>query len=435
MVGQRVSFMLLAIVLFLGATVRSAHPSDDGIRPPRPQIDDPEYTRAVRFLERIQRHTYLTLGRTPPVYSKELLDRVASEALESSRLTPEQETAFREGLRRIPGRQTSSQYEDPMRYYILESLNDQIREALRAAKVELSGVPVFGTLPTPRVNARTFVVPGSKNVVIVFENEMFLFALLFTKAVLAALPFRGAEEGKVIFSTEREEIQRRIETDDEPRRRFQEALMAYVVAGAPGAAPQYAPRYPYSGENSVLTSLELFVLGHEYGHFMANHLTDGHLVKSGIGNEEVIEIVRSWADEFEADRYGVALSMMAMGRGGQDWARSYWGADFFFTMLDIVERAVNLLATGSDRVAVGFDESRLSHPPPALRRQRLRESMRASFGERAREPIRLGEVLEFSAELLWERTRPRFIEAHKAGQRPHHSWDVGSPARAVAPER
>ena len=166
------------------------------------------------------------------------------------------------------------------------------------------------------------------------------------------------------------------------------------------------------------------MLGHEYGHFIANHLAEGRQVRSAIGNEEVGEIIRSWSEELEADVYGLQLSVLAMRKAGHDTALSYWGADFFFTMLDVVERALHFLATGNDGDPDRHDRSRNSHPPPALRRQHLRDTMKSSLGDRSTAAINLAEVLQFASELLWEKTKPALRDARNAGRRPHTSWQT-----------
>ena len=263
-------------------------------------------------------------------------------------------------------------------------------------------------------------MPGSANVVIVFEDQLFLFALLFTKAAVYVFPERHESSGAVRFSSSKEDIRKLVEVHPELLKRFQEVLAAYLLTGAPGTAPQYFQPQPYSTLSAILReSMELFVLGHEYGHFIANHLQEGRQVKSAFGSEKVTEIVRSWSDELEADLYGLQLSVAAMRKAGFDTALAYCGADFFFTMLDIVERALDVLATGKE--ANGKDAPPGSHPPPAMRREFLRMAAQKSLkdGTGATE---LGETLQFSTELLWKKTNPMFLRAYQQGQRPHPSW-------------
>jgi hypothetical protein len=424
---------VLVVLVLISARATRAQ-SDGGTAAP-PSIkaaaafDEAENEKAIRFLEGIQRQMYLSLRRNPPVYDDDFLERTITSYLESRSMTPEEKKAFRESMTKV-ARDTKlrSKYEDLMGYLIIESLDTQIRTVIRTQGLKLPGAPVFGTLPTRQVNARTFEVPGSSKVIIAFEDQAFMFALLFTKAVAYTLPGSSDPAGGDRFATATDRIRERIDSDPEPLKRFQEVLFAYLVEGAPGAAPQYFQRDPYARASEALRqSLELFMLGHEYGHFIANHLAEGRRVKAAIGKENVAEIVRSWTDEFEADAYGLLLSVLAMRRQGFDVSLSYWGADFFFTMPDVVERAVHVLATGNDGDPGRHDAASNSHPPPALRREALREAMRATMKEGAEDPIKLAEALQFSAELLWERTKPAVRSARAAGIRPHPSWRVTAP--------
>jgi hypothetical protein len=424
---RRIGFLALVLVSsgFTGAQA-NADTDKSGSPGLPPASDEAEQEMAVRYLENIQRHMYLSLGRQPTIYDKDTVERFAERFMNSpsaANLTPERRQELWESIRkRFFETKLRSKYEDLGGYFIVEQLNNQIRDVIASSSVKLRGVPVFGTLPTRRVNARTFAVPGTNNVVIAFEDQLFTFALLFSKAVVYAFPERQESSGGAGFSTSKEEIRKRIETHPEPRRRFQEVLAAYLLAGTPSAAPPYFQAQPHATLSSILRqSMELFILGHEYGHFIGNHLQEGRQVKAAIGNEKVTEIMRSWSDEFEADVYGLQLSVAAMRKTGHDTALGYWGADFFFTMLDSVERALHILTTGKEADLDGKNAAPSSHPPPALRRQYLRNAVNKLFKNDA-DPIGLAEALQFSTELLWEKTKPMFMDAYKDGRRPHSSW-------------
>ena len=200
---HRLSMALLTLVL-IGARASTAQLTVGPDAPPRTTVaasfDEAEHEKAVRFLENIQGHMYRSLGRQPPVYDSAFVERLGKTYAESRRMTPEQTKVFLESFAKAAQTKLRSRYEDLMGYLILKSLNDQISEAIHSSSIKLRGVPVFGTLPTRRVNARTFAVPGSTNVVIAFEDQAFLFALLFTKAVAYAMPVRHDPEKTIVFS-------------------------------------------------------------------------------------------------------------------------------------------------------------------------------------------------------------------------------------------
>jgi hypothetical protein len=161
---------------------------------------------------------------------------------------------------------------------------------------------------------------------------LFLFALLLSKAVARAMPLRPTEDTGFSFSTDKDHIRQRIDSDDSVVHRFADVLLAYAATGRPGNAEQYFPEAHYGRLAEVLrNSMELFVMGHEYGHIILGHLSQAESTESTPSGAE--EIRYSWTQEYAADFVGANLMLRAMLRDEYDAPLSYWGADFFLVPL------------------------------------------------------------------------------------------------------
>lgn len=400
--------------------------------------DTQERALAVQYLESIQRSAYKALGTLPRVYDDQFLFEFRQRMLESPMFAnlprEEREKLANAAIARM--RATShSQYEDPLGFILISDLDAKIRKVLDRSSAKLSVQPVFGTLPTRNVNARTFAVPDSRTHIVAFEDQIWNFANLFAKAVALGVPSIGKDDGKETFSTDLALLGPWLRSRREPAQRLQELLQAYVVSGVPGAAPQYFLGEPHGSLAGILRdSMETFVLAHEYGHVIGGHLASGRTVRSAIADREFDEVFRSWAHELDADATGLQLTVAAGRDEGWDVSLSYWGADLFFTSLEIVERAVGLLRDGQDLPRSELDKGSASHPPPSLRRKRLREAAIAIYGDAGKAAVGLAEFIQKVVDELWKEISPRLFQLHKNGARPHLRWQAAAaPPAASAP--
>ena len=124
----------------------------------------------------------------------------------------------------------------------------------------------------------------------------------------------------------------------------------------------------------LLRSLELFVLGHEYGHVITSHTDD-----LGPNPSKDPSIRRNWDTEYGSDRVGLGLLYGVMG----DLTLTFWGAVQFFVCMEVFDRCRSILTKGS------FDPKATSpiHPPHLARvsscRTVLREDRPAAETETA----------------------------------------------------
>lgn len=205
-----------------------------------------------------------------------------------------------------------SRYQDPSTYSILTSLATHVEEAATAAGIDLPPRTVFGTLPLGQFNAMAIRVPRTEEHIIVFQDGVFGFLNLLSKAVSTCFPETDGGEGKISFSVHPADIDAHLDRNSEPIERLQQFLDAYVLKGHPDLAAPYILTGTHQAMAAMmLDSAELFVMGHEYAHVIQGHLNQEHIPHEGLeGDIEVAS--HPLVQELEADILGLKLSVESM---------------------------------------------------------------------------------------------------------------------------
>jgi hypothetical protein len=384
--------------------------------------ETPGRQRATSFLEQLQRATFNAWHLTPTRTSDAEREKFARGYVESQ--FPSADEKQREELVKTfigelakQTEQVPTPYEEPGWYAVMENLSEDIGKSADEAELVIPTNPLLGTLPTGQINAMTLRVPGSDDYLIIFEWQLFLFALLLSKAVARALPLRQTEDEGFSFSAQKDDIAQRIDSDKSVVYRFADVLLAYAATGQPSRAQPYLPEVHYGRLAEVLRrSMELFVMGHEYAHIILGHLSTAQSTETKLSEAEMLEY--SWGQEYEADLMGSSLMMRVMARDGMDASLSYWGCDFFFSAIDVMDKAVSVL-NGEEETAMKLG----SHPPTKERREMLRQLLPEMIGEKhANDALGLSRILEDVTDLLWQRTRPVIASARSRGVRPAPWW-------------
>ena len=388
-------------------------------------------SKALDFLESIQGNVYRRIGR-PPLPTADDLVNLQNHVLEEA-LRARVPFLDSEGIRKLRSEMRSSfeedagismptRYEDRLSYLMILDLAEEIEQVVRQLGYSMQKRPVIGTLTSGTLNAMALPVPSSDEYLVVFEGGIFDFANLMSNVVSLALPFRGMEQGNFSFSSRDRDVDRAIRERPDIPGRFQEVLLAYLLHGRANFAPPHSPEEPHAMLAGFLThSMELFILGHEYGHIISGHLDRPQKfvpALEGKGIKQVKEIEYGWTQELEADERGLELMLAAMRRDGTDPALSYWGTELFFSCVEIVERGVSVIAKGKES-----ERPPTWHPPPARRRENLRRKMKGSVGREAAKPaMEVGKTVQRIIENLWRTTRPSLRKLHEQKERPAPSW-------------
>jgi hypothetical protein len=166
----------------------------------------------------------------------------------------------------------------------------------------------------------------------------------------------------------------------------------------------------------ITSAMEVFVVGHEYGHHIHRH-NAGPSATSSVSREDAERY------EFEADRtaWAIAKYLGAAGFAGtpteyrNTWMESSAGAVAYLVAAEVVRRVREILETGRET-----RQRSVSHPSSYDRLVALEE-----WDGFANHPLQA----EFRAQRLFLSTliqkiywhiRPKFLAAHQAGYRPTH---------------
>jgi hypothetical protein len=374
---------------------------------------DPE----VDFLRQKQRSLLVAQGRSAPMGLADMYSILNDSA---ALLTPEQIEQGKAAIERASTFKPPSEYQDLGTYGLMADLAEQVRRTANSMGIRIPSEPLLASFASGRVNALTIHVQGARHPLVVFEDEMFTFANLFTKALAQTLVFAGEDEGALQFSLDREAIAEQIRSRPEIAQRFWEALTAYVVDGRPSAAPQYYLWGPPSMMAERLREgLELFVIAHEFGHVIRNH-SSAMLETMRLLDEEDIETIRwNWQQEHSADGIGMTLAVGAFRERYSDLALGFAGTDLFFSLQKLLDRALSVLTTGDE------DSVTLSptHPSAAARRKVVLELLNVLVQPAdALAAIALSDGLRDALELLWDSCRDRLAALRAQGVTPDRRW-------------
>jgi hypothetical protein len=349
------------------------------------------------------------------------LGQQAADAL-SRYFTVHDMVKWRERFAPLLSRQLSggalAAYESPWDHSILGIRRSQIEAAAKTLQLTVPPGLIFGTLMDGRINAFATQVRESGEFIVVFNQATIAFLSLFAKSIAAGIP-RDVNEDTLRMRLSRDRVHAQLNQRPEIIARFVELILACVVHGDPRTASSYLlsgvdlELYP-----PLLASMELFVLGHEYGHITKDHWNGPRAKKHP--HPEVDECLVLWNKEFEADSRGLELSARASSMQGIDTAIAFACGELVLRGIECLGNAAYILQHGTEAPAPveGY-----THPPPVHRRQVLRLALQKSMGTRAEGPISTADRFGLVADHLWERSRPVLLELHQAGVRPRPiSW-------------
>jgi hypothetical protein len=160
----------------------------------------------------------------------------------------------------------------------------------------------------------------------------------------------------------------------------------------------------------VLGAMELFVVGHEYGHHLARH---------GVDNQDssvTFSVEEAYAMELQADRYGALLAGLASMSEPMPnmYALSCAAPLAVLTVLEYAYRGHSLLTTGK-RPFFGPD----THPPLEQRADALRAAIPFLVGADASVPcLRIYDNIAKTLERVWTEVEPELIRRHDAFRPP-----------------
>jgi hypothetical protein len=318
-----------------------------------------------------------------------------------------------------------SQLEDPVWFMQMSEICSDIQRVLPRLGLSCPEPPLFGSLDTGRINGLAMLGPRLAVPVIFVETGFFGFANLFAKIVAQCLPVERAADGHYQYATDQRAVLTHIESKvDVLAPLLEDVLIATVIYGHPHRAQQYDidDRY-FQLANIIRDAMEYFIIAHEYGHFIAGHLTrrvQRRAIGPTIHGDAAVELVpQNWEDEFEADAIGQAITVQALyDKHEMHPSIINSGIELVFDAIGLIQEAQSILLYGR-----AIQPKSLTHPPFA---ERIR-SIRAGYYKFVRSTPPEVDPTDFShqsLQALWRHAQRRFVELHQTATRPTKEWSA-----------
>lgn len=390
--------------------------------------------RLVAYLEEMQRKAGREqINREALALSPEEIERLVGRVLEERAITsPAQLNVVRKELLQSWDHDSPSRYEPPWMYSVLLSRYQAIDQVARSFQHGIAEAPLLGTIDTGAINALCMDPPEAPGYLLLFESQMFSFCRAVAAAFVNALPAGEEPDDMIGFDYSMSGVASKLRADQDARVHFLTPIFAYAVHGNLEGVPR-VPLAPlcHTYNDMLRISMELFVVGHEYGHLMAGHLESMKASSDSDGLDAAGDWMHSWVREIEADLLGIRLALpAAMTLLSVDPSIPFQGAALFFVALDLMDRAVSILTSG-----VADTEQLGTHPTASVRLERLITGLPEVFAAHDetifRSAIMGAEQLMKLADVLWyEACWPSLMVARDEGVQPWAGWRVRPRARA-----
>jgi len=317
-------------------------------------------------------------------------------------LSAEEWAEFDRGGRAIRNKYMSrplpTPYEHPHLYRVMEMTFDAVIGASVFQGKPLDPLPLIATLPRGDVSAQILTEPETDVPIVFFEQGLFLYLQHFAILLSWALPPFSPEQFE---ESALARLPTRHTMPPQASGAFAGTLYGYVVSGSP--IGERVPIQVFPGNQllaaMVLTYMERFIMAHELSHVLSARSDPPP------GSESDRE------QEFSADEAGADVAMDLAVEGLGSWVVGYWACDLALTAIDLLERALGLLAFGHFHLRFVSP----THPPGSERRARLRRrtaSLAPQFSPQSLEAA--NHLLAMSDALLgrlWEFTAPALLFA------------------------
>jgi|GEM_PF-3976296 len=300
----------------------------------------------------------------------------------------------------------TTKYSSPHSSSLLEPLFNKIHNVVTNSDLPPLKTPYIGVAHSLDFNAYAYKFFDIEEYLIVFEGELFILANLLAKIITASLPYSKKADGGVRLNCGKDDIENHIKENPIILDRFKNLVYNIHSSGRASYSTQYMlnkelgrPHYEF------LISLELFIVGHEYGHVMGGHLEKSKSVKCMLDNTLVEKFYPDWQMEYEADYLGLMfLQSSVMFNDKHLLPFCLLGPELFFTFLDIQDRAESFFSTGEEQRSEGSEE----HPPTCERRERIRRYINKNLNGYVAYQAdynTLSQFLEDVLEILWEKLK------------------------------
>lgn len=295
-----------------------------------------------------------------------------------------------------------TRYDAPGSYHLIDGLVSRIKHAAEALGWNRIDFPLYASVPTGQVNAVAVDLPCSSQPFLLFDDQLLTFCNLMAKVYAQCLfPLPGTQ------TCDKQSIEATIACEPALAHRLAAILDAFIRTGRPAVSSPF----PVDARSARLASylregMELFVVGHEFGHVYAGHLA-GAGRQAKVAEKHGISFAHS--KEFEADYIGMILAIKAFASEGEEPWLVMAAIRLFFSSLDLVNRYAGFTTHGPE--AKFTSQASETHPSNENRLKGLDYAFSKLCGAQAQldNANAYAELMDHATTCLWE-----------AMQSPHH---------------
>jgi len=357
--------------------------------------------------------------------------RLAEDAISKQRLLTERLANTRLGdlgQRALAALLAQQLEANPYCELVLASIARGVDAACDALGLDLQKGIVRGVLPVRGLGALSSDFYGTGVAIVAIDGSLVPFTGMLTDLLAASFEYRETENGLAIVMDEARCLERitggkTLLESSEDAREGRETLVHHWerfflhFAGLSMPWPKAALTEAQEAIKFQLTSaMEVFVVGHEYGHHIKKHNT-GSSATSSLPSDE------AHRNELEADQvaWTIAKFLGAVGFAGKStdvrntWMEASAGAVAYLTAAEVVRRVREILETGTADEQVSGSHAPINDRLRALARWNGfdNEPLRDEFHRQRRF---LGVVISS----VYNHLNLKFVAAHEAGFRPTH---------------
>lgn len=309
------------------------------------------------------------------------------------------------------GSPTLSEFDEPLTHGLVQRLCDDIEKAANKLGWPLHGGVSASSIMSSGLEAMQQKVMMTDASVVLVTPSLLLLCNRVGKLMARSLKLTSSEES-ISLSFEPQDFLNQCGLDT---LLWEDWMTLFYDCAHDPLDPPAGKIYGLSGERYYLWSMfcramELFAVGHEYGHHIAKHSLNG--AASSAGEDSTLQHEK----ECEADMIGTVLSAHA----GADskvpnvFAMSGAGAIALLTVLEYGRRAHGILQTG-----IEVESTRDSHPLLEARVAVVRDAVfHCTDGEERELFLSAATWTSELLETVWDRTKIALKMAHKDGLRP-----------------
>lgn len=250
-----------------------------------------------------------------------------------------------------------SEFEDPFGYVVLETLVDRTQEAFARAGIVIGDRPLFGTVPAAGLDVMTTRVPFTSTNLVLVNKYFFPFCYFVSKLIIMMLPYRriSRSESSLVFDADK--VKRRLRHQPWLLVLFAVLIASYAMTGRPFLMRRVPLRREVAGPiMEILTTIEVFTVGHELGHVISKH---GGTTVATVAGDLTVEEIKYWHhQEKEADILGALAAFTDGLKRGTTFQLSGVGPIIALSAAGMVVDARSVLQTG-----VVSESASETHPP------------------------------------------------------------------------